>query len=74
MDLELDRIREEIEDLERRWFEAHRSALSAHMELTAINGSDTPARGDARARLTRAECDKATIMRKIEALEDSLVS
>jgi len=70
---EFDRICQEIEDLERRWFEAHRTALSAHIELLATGGRGAAVPSEATARLVRAESDKATIIRRIEALEDTLL-
>jgi malonyl CoA-acyl carrier protein transacylase len=59
-------------ELERRWFEAHRSALSAEVELLVTGGGGVAGRLAAE-RLARANADKVSIMHRIEAFEDALI-
>ena len=68
-------IDSEMDALERSWFAACRAAESARAELQAAGVSESAARAlvEVLARLDNAERHKHEIMRKINALEDSLI-
>jgi hypothetical protein len=60
----------EMDALERSWFAAYRAAEAARRELqAAVDGQVA----DLLARLNQAEQQKQDIMRRIHALEDSLL-
>jgi hypothetical protein len=60
----------EMDALERSWFAAYRATEAARRELqAAVDGQ----MADLLARLNQAEQQKQDIMRRIHALEDSLL-
>ena len=69
-------IDSEMDALERSWFAACRAAEAARAELETAGVSETAARAlvDVVARLDNAEHQKHEIMRRIHALEDSLLT
>ena len=65
----------EMDALERSWFAAYRAAETARAELQTAGVAEIEARAlaDLLARLANAERQKHEIMRRIHALEDSLI-
>jgi hypothetical protein len=72
MDLANDRTRT-ADELELRWFEAHRAALTAQIELLSAGAAGGAAPCPAAEELAKANSDKLSIMGRLEALEDALV-
>ncbi len=68
-------IDSEMDALERSWFAACRAAEAARAELETAGVSESAARAlvEVLARLDNAEHQKHEIMRRIHALEDSLI-
>jgi hypothetical protein len=73
--MNMDEINRKLEKLERHWFETHRSAKAAREEIAASGLSEAITKDVSTAlrRLEKAERLKKKIMRRIEAIEDSLI-
>jgi hypothetical protein len=65
----------DLDALERSWFAAHRVAEAARAELqiAGVNETAPNVLADLLGRIDNAELQKHEIMRKIHALEDSLI-
>ena len=73
---EIDQERDsEMDALEQSWFAAYRAAEAARAELqtAGVDAIDAQALVDLLIRLDNAERQKREIMRRIHALEDSLI-